>query len=52
MSSSTSSVIHVDNSKQQKWVRFDLGPIWLRPIWLGADFAWGRFDLLPKGLLR
>ena len=32
----------VDNSKQQKWGRFDLGL-----IWLGADLIWGRFDLGP-----
>ena len=30
------------NSKQQKWGRFDLGP-----IWFGADLTWGRFDLGP-----
>ena len=40
------------NSKQQKWGRFDLGPIWLEPIWFGADLTradltLGRFGLGP-----
>jgi hypothetical protein len=29
------------------WGQFDLGRFDLGPIWLGADFVWGRFDLLP-----